>query len=125
LNESFKKVSIDPVADLDDEPNYQKLTPSERIERLKNPVERPVSNPFSEVMDSLWSDYRLIRMQLLAGVLDHLMSDEDTALWNYIHTRKDLQIPTQNGYKLDREKIISEWEAIKAAFAKSKKGKAK
>jgi len=72
----------------------------------------------------LWSDSEYLRLLMLHKVAPHIVSDDDAALLNYIENRKDLRVQMDRGYKLDREKIIRDWDDIKTVFAKTKgKGK--
>jgi hypothetical protein len=121
LQDSFKNVSIDPIEGFDEEPEVSELTPAQRIEKLKS-REHKISNPLSEVSDNLWSDHPLVRIQLLAAHLAHLMSEPDQKIWDYLFTRHDLK--TKDG-KFNRKLIAEQWPQIKAAALAEPKTKGK
>jgi hypothetical protein len=115
LASSFKSVSVDLFELLDLEAESHNLSQDDRLEKLKN-RSRHVSNPLSEVMDSLWSEHAIVRLQLLAGHLEHLMSEEDRSIWSYLFTRGDLaQRSGDSTYTLNRELITEQWSTIKLA----------
>lgn len=117
LWESFKRVSIDPLPGFDEELEVRELSPAERLEKLKRRKET-TSNPLFEVADQLWSEYPLKRLELLATYAEHLMSEDDHAIWNYLFTRKELK--TREG-KLNHKQIHLNWAHIKkAALTESK-----
>jgi hypothetical protein len=77
--------------------------------------------------DLLWSESEYVRMLMLSMIAPRLQENDDKALLQYVQSRKDLWKSSEGGHKPDRDKIDKEWEAIKAAFAKSKatKGRVK
>jgi hypothetical protein len=116
LWDSFKNVSLDDFA-LEDEPIQKGLSPAQRFSRLRD---RPVVSPLSEVTDQLWSEHPLIRIQLLAVHFEHLMTDDQKKIWNYLFTREDLK---KDG-KFDRKLVAERWTQIKAAALSDSKAKA-
>ena len=125
LTESFKSVTLR----LPPEPEPMYLGTSGNYEVAPIDPEQEVAKreamSIAKLADLLWSESEFSRIQSLYVLARRLVSPEDSALFEYIHTRKDLQISSGVGYKLNREKIDSEWESIKADFAKPKKsGKA-
>ncbi|HMH12098.1 MAG TPA: hypothetical protein VK578_03230 [Edaphobacter sp.] len=125
LLESFAKVTLRVPSE--PEPIYGKNgevampdRPDPETERVQNEA-MTISNR----ADDLWSESEFGRIESLSILARRLVPDEDYALLQYIRNRKDLRISSNDGlYKLNREKINSEWELIKAAFAKAKgKGK--
>jgi hypothetical protein len=124
LRDSFKNVSVDRFPELSEEPDNRELSPAERLEKFKKRA-TIVLNPLSDVADGLWSEYPSIRLQLLAvSGLDHLMSEKDKLLWDYLFSRKDLKLADG---KLNHKLILSRWEQIKqdAMDANKKKGRSK
>ena len=112
LEESFKRVSLNQFPELDEEHNVYELSPEEKQAKFRKRRET-VSNPLSELADRLWSEHPFVRLQLLAvSGLDHLMSEEDKAVWNYLFTRRDLK--TKDG-KLKMKIISQQWVEIKNA----------
>jgi len=123
LKESFKKVTLRVPPD--PEPMYRgtsgnyEVTPID----LKEEEAKREAMTIANLADLLWSESEFSRIQSLYVLAGRLLSPEDSALFEYIHNRKDLQIPSGEGYKLNRAKIDNEWESIKAEFAKrGKKG---
>jgi hypothetical protein len=117
LWESFKRVSIDQFPELNEEPNSRELSRAELLEKFKK-RSAVVTNPLSDVSDGLWSEHPFVRLQLLAvSGLDHLMSHEDNALWEYIVSRRDLK--SKDG-KLNHKLISEQWAQIKADALKKK-----
>jgi hypothetical protein len=89
--------------------------PDEEEESAKNKA-MSVAN----LADDLWSESEFVRLQSRFILARHTLSEEDQELLQYLHSRDDLKIrksPTADCYKLNREKINGEWEAIRAAFA--------
>jgi hypothetical protein len=124
LEESFNLVSlyIQPEREpmyLDDSGKYE-YAPIDEKQVEANKKEKLIGN----LADSLWSESEFGRIQSLSILAPlHPTAKENDPLYQYIHNRKDLRIPSGKGYKLNRAKIDSEWDSIKADFAKSRKGK--
>jgi len=122
LKESFKRVTLrvppepEPMY-LGNSGTFEVAPIDAEQERIKNEA-----MTIANLADSLWSESEFGRIQSLSILANRWMSDEDKALLQYIHARKDLHIVSGVGYKLNRVKIESEWDFIKAAFAKSRKG---
>jgi hypothetical protein len=120
LMESFKHVSLDQFPELSEEPNFYELTPAERQERFRK-RDTTISSPLSDSAERLWSEHPFVRVQLLVlSGLDHLMSEDDKAVWNYLFTRPELK--TQDG-KLKMKLISQQWERIKSAALANAKTK--
>jgi hypothetical protein len=124
LMESFAKVTLRLPSE--PEPIYGPKgdavmpdPPDPDVERVQNEA-KSIGN----LADALWSESEFGRIESLSILAPRLVPSDDLALLGYIHTKKELQVPTGDGYKLNREKINAEWDAIKAAFAKTK-GKVK
>lgn len=96
-------------------PEFAPIDPEQ--ERVQNEA-----MSIGNLADNLWSESEFSRIQSLSILASHLVSEEDAALYQYIHNQKSLQVPSGKGYKLNRAKIDSEWDSIKASFAKSRKG---
>jgi hypothetical protein len=69
----------------------------------------------------LWCESQYMRLLILSKLAPHLVAPDDTGLLNYIEDRADLRIKMEHGFKLDRDRINNEWEAINTAYAESKK----
>jgi hypothetical protein len=127
LEESFKHVTLreQPEREYDSSGNVIPADPEEKR------VQDEAMSIFNR-QDDLWRERAFDRLEQKSILCRHLMSDEDKALIDYVHTRKDLHIEVvethrlsiEKGYRFNREKIDDEWESIKAEFAKAK-GKAK
>jgi hypothetical protein len=119
LEESFKGVTLrrppepEPSYGHDCRP-FLPSPPDAEEERVANEA-MSVAN----LAHRLWNESEFLRIQNLHAVAPHLLTPEHSALLMYLHTRTDLKIPSQhvaNGYKLDREKIIAQWDAIQHSF---------
>ena len=121
LFESFKHVTLripskpEPMY-LGNSGAYEVAPIDAEQERVKNEA-----MTIANLADSLWSESEFERIQSLSILAEHLVSNEDNALMQYIHARTDLQTPSGIGYKLNRAKIDREWESIKADFASTMK----
>ncbi|HWY20949.1 MAG TPA: hypothetical protein VNX26_06980 [Candidatus Acidoferrum sp.] len=120
LQESFKSVTLrvppepEPIYshDLNDVTMPEK--PNDEEERAANEA-MSVAN----LSEHLWSESEFVRLQNRFILARHTLSKEDEELLGYLHSRDDLKIPkspSADYYKLNREKINSEWGAIRAAF---------
>jgi hypothetical protein len=88
IRESFRRVSLDEFPELSEEPEVRELTRTEILAKFKK-RSSTIANPLSDVADGLWSEHPFIRLQLLAlSGLDHLMSEDDKTIWDYLFTRK-------------------------------------
>ena len=118
LEESFKNQTLRKPAE--PEPTYGhggEVT----VPEMNADSERAANAAMSvaNLADKLWSEIPFLRLQAASILCPHLLSNEDNALWNYIHGRSDLKIAgKQGGYKLDREKIIAQWGSILRTFEK-------
>lgn len=123
LMESFKGVTLRVPPD--PEPMYLGNSGNFEFAPIDQEKERAEieAKSIGNLADSLWSESEFGRIQSLSILAPkHKVFQEYAPLIHYIHSRKELQIPSGKGYKLNRAKIESEWESIKADFAKSRKG---
>ena len=124
LSESFKSVTLrvppepEPSYGHDRKPMLPK-PPNEEEERAANEA-KTVAN----LADDLWHETEFRRLQSLQIFAPHLLSEEHHALLSYLHSREDLKTPSKKlkgGYKLNREKIVKEWDSIVRAFKKQRR----
>ncbi|WP_263355275.1 hypothetical protein [Acidicapsa acidisoli] len=121
LQDSFNKVSVNPMAAWNEEPEVRELSFAERMEKFKA-RSLTVSDPLSDFATALWSEHPWIRLQTLARSFDHLLSDDDRKIWDYVLSRRELK--TADG-KLNGKLILERWQQIKVdalTSAKSKDG---
>ena len=98
LLESFKRVSLRPIDEFDDLDTQ--------------PDNRTLKHPLAAQMDNLWSEYPIVRLQLMhAFQYGHLLSKEETSIWGYISRRRDLFIEPG---KMNRKLITEQWQEIKS-----------
>jgi hypothetical protein len=125
LEESFKHITLreQPEPEYDSEGNVVPLDLEE--ERIQNEVKSIFNRK-----DDLWRERTFDRLEQRSILCRHLLSDEEKALINYVHTRKDLHISVEEthrlhkvkGYQFDRELIDSQWPSIIATFNKEWRG---
>jgi len=110
--QSFAKVSLDrlPMPEMDEEPNYLSLSPTERQARFRKRA-ATVTNPLSEIGDRLWADHPFVRIQLLviAG-FEHLLTDQERRIWDYAFAQYG-----KDG-KLSTKRVVDNWNKIKFAI---------
>ena len=125
LLESFARVTLRVPPE--PEPTYGKHFEVTMPPALDPDTERAQNDAMSIAnrADDLWSESEFGRIEMLSILAKRLVPKKDLALVEYIHIRKDLQTSSGSGYKLNRLKIDSEWESIKAAFATAQKAKVK
>jgi len=121
LQESFESVTLRVPPE--PEPFYGHDLNNVTMPEKPNEEEESAKNKAMSVAnlaDDLWSESEFVRLQNRFILARHTLSEEDQELLQYLHSRDDLKIrqsPTADYYKLNREKINSEWGAIRAAFA--------
>jgi hypothetical protein len=120
LQESFKSVTLrvppepEPIYSHDLNNVTMPEKPNDEAEGAANEA-MSVAN----LSEHLWSESEFVRLQNRFIFARHTLSKEDEELLHYLHGRDDLKIPESSSadhYKLNREKINSEWRAIRAAF---------
>jgi hypothetical protein len=111
LEDSFNKVSMAPITGWDEEPEVRELSIAERIEKFKA-RSLTVSSPLSEFAIGLWSEHPWIRIQALAMVFSHLMSEDECKVWDYVNSRPEFKM--SNG-RLNGKVILERWPQIKVA----------
>jgi hypothetical protein len=134
FNESFKRVTLRVAPE--PEPIYGNNPLDFTMPEPPDPENERIANEAMSVAnlaERLWNESEFGRIESLSILAPHRLKEDDAALLQHIHNRKDLQIPVKethklfikNGYQLDRKKIDAEWESIKTAFSQSKEGKLK
>ncbi len=121
LQESFESVTLRVPPE--PEPFYghdlnNVTMPEKPTEEEESAKDKAMS--VANLADDLWSESEFVRLQNRFILARHTLSEEDQELLQYLHSRDDLKIrksPMADYYKLNREKINSEWEAIRAEFA--------
>ncbi len=106
LLESFKTTSFDPRAELD--------TPTPPGQP------RSVLYPLWAEMDALWDEEAILRLENKVAIprYNHLLTDEDLMIWEYLFTQPDLVSAT--GLP-NRRLIADKWAVIKEQALAAKK----
>ncbi len=119
--ESFKRFTLRKPSE--PEPMYVGKAGKLHIDPIDAEQERMKDEAMmvSNIANDVWSENPFVRLQIRALSLPHLMTIDDKQLLSYIHTREDLKIKNENGYKFNREVIADNWEEIKAAAEKAAK----
>ena len=92
--------------------NDSLLTLEERQQQLAPPLDT-----FAHYADSLWSENPGKRLALRC-VLDHLMSEDEKAVWNYIMSHDAYSTGTKSSRKPNHTAISENWLLLKAAALK-------
>jgi hypothetical protein len=96
LLDRFKKVSIDPILELDS--------------FVASDESRTIRYPLADKMELLWDERPIVRLEMLYCMFPHLMSDDDKTVWDYLFTRPDLYADNKFNYRV----IVENWLTIKA-----------